>query len=89
MRVRPGCNQGHPRYRSATGGRTIGPPTDTWGRPHAVNDLDRSDFLFRAWTISVAIVTVVITLLLAVAALSPEVSVDVPGLGRGFNGGGD
>lgn len=55
-----------------------------------MNDLDRSDFMFLVWTVSLAVVTVAVTLLLAFAALSPEISVDIPGLrfnGRG--GGGD
>ncbi|MGH8990047.1 MAG: hypothetical protein ACRDYV_17925 [Acidimicrobiia bacterium] len=55
---------------------------------------DRSDFLFEVWTLSAAAVTVAVTILLIFAVLSPDISVDIPGVGRCrggecFSGGGD
>jgi hypothetical protein len=51
-----------------------------------VSDRERSDFVFGVGVISTAVVAVAITLLLLFAALSPEVNLDFPGVGR-CNGG--
>ncbi|MGH9039600.1 MAG: hypothetical protein ACRDZ3_05160 [Acidimicrobiia bacterium] len=55
-------------------------------------DLERSEFLFRVWTLSAAAVTVAVTILLLFAVLSPDISLDLPGIsrcqgGECFNGG--
>lgn len=47
-----------------------------------MTDLDRSDFLFRTVTLSTAAVVVILVVFLVVAALSPELNVDIPGIGR-------
>jgi len=59
-----------------------------------VNDLQRSDFIFGVSVVSTAVVAVAVTLLLLFAALSPEINLDIPGVGRCqggecFGGGGD
>lgn len=43
---------------------------------------ERSDFMWRAGVVSTAVVAVAMTVFLLVAAFSPEISVDVPGVGR-------
>ena len=58
-------------------------------------DRERSDFMFDVGVISTAVVAVAVTVLLLFAALSPEITVDIPGVGRcrgeqcGGGGGGD
>ncbi len=55
---------------------------------------ERSDFLFFVTVMSTATVTVAVTILLLFAALSPQISVDIPGVSScrngacGFGGGG-
>lgn len=51
-----------------------------------VSNLERSDFIFGVGVISTAVVAVAVTLLLLFAALSPEINLDIPGVGR-CNGG--
>ncbi|MGH9038482.1 MAG: hypothetical protein ACRD0O_22220 [Acidimicrobiia bacterium] len=58
-----------------------------------MSDLERADFMFVVGMISTAVVAVAVTLLLIFAALSPEISLDIPGVGRCrgsecFSGGG-
>ena len=45
-------------------------------------DRERSDFMFGVGVISTAAVAVAVTVLLLFAALSPEITVDIPGVGR-------
>ncbi|MDQ3945988.1 MAG: hypothetical protein M3357_12720 [Actinomycetota bacterium] len=59
-----------------------------------MSNQERSDFLFNVGVLSTAVVAVAVTVLLFFAALSPEISVDIPGVGRCrgagcFSGGGD
>jgi hypothetical protein len=56
---------------------------------------EQSDQLFFVTVVSTACVTVAVTILLLFAALSPEISVDIPGISGcrsagecGFSGGG-
>ncbi len=54
---------------------------------------ERSDQLFYVTVVSTACVTVAVTILLLFAALSPELSIDIPGVsgcrsGECFGGGG-
>ncbi len=54
---------------------------------------ERSDFMFGVGVISTAAVAVAVTVLLLFAALSPQITVDIPGVGRCrggecFSGGG-
>jgi hypothetical protein len=56
---------------------------------------ERSDLLFFVTVVSMATVTVAVTILLLFAALSPDISVDTPGISGcrsagecGFSGGG-
>lgn len=81
-------------------GRNVRPTTN--GEPR-VSHLERSEpggsgvspvtFMFGVGVISTAVVAVAVTLLMIFAALSPEISLDVPGVGRCrgsecFSGGG-
>ena len=43
---------------------------------------ERSDFMWRAGIVSTAVVTVAMAVFFLMAAFSPEISVDVPGVGR-------
>ncbi len=59
-----------------------------------MSDTERSDFLFFVGTISAAMVATAVTILLVFAALSPDISIDIPGVdgcrgGSCFSGGGD
>ena len=59
-----------------------------------MSDSERSDFLFFVGTVSAAVVVTAVTILMAFAALSPEISIDIPGIdrcrgGSCFGGGGD
>ena len=43
---------------------------------------ERSDFMWRAGVVSTAVIAVAMTVFLFVAAFSPQVTVDIPGVGR-------
>lgn len=43
---------------------------------------ERQDFVFIVTTVSAALVAVVTFLFVVLAALSPQISVDIPGIGR-------
>ncbi|HEV3363414.1 MAG TPA: hypothetical protein VG795_04620 [Acidimicrobiia bacterium] len=47
-----------------------------------MSDHQRSDFMWRAGVVSTALVAVAMTVFLLLAALSPQITVDVPGVGR-------
>lgn len=47
-----------------------------------MSDYQRSDFMWRAGLVSTAVVAVAMTVFLLLAAFSPQISVDVPGVGR-------
>ncbi len=47
-----------------------------------MNDLERSDFLFTTAVVSTAVVAVAVAILMLFAALSPEISLDIPGVSR-------
>jgi hypothetical protein len=47
-----------------------------------VSSLDRSDFVYAVTVVSGAIASLLVFLFLAVAILSPEIEVDIPGVGR-------
>ena len=49
----------------------------------------RHDFTFKAWTAAAAFVTAVLTVFLALAFLSPDVNIDLPGVRSGAAAGGD
>ena len=52
-----------------------------------MTDRERSDFMFGVGVISTAVVAVAVTLLLLFAALSPQINLDIPGVGRCRGGG--
>ena len=43
---------------------------------------ERSDFMWRAGVVSTAVITVALTVFLLLAAFSPQISFDVPGVSR-------
>ena len=47
-----------------------------------MSNYERSDFAWRAGVISAAVITVAMTVFLLLAALSPQISIDIPGVGR-------
>ena len=47
-----------------------------------MSDYQRSDFVWRIGVVSAALVTVAMTVFLLLAAFSPEIRIDVPGVGR-------
>ncbi len=47
-----------------------------------MSNYERSDFMWRAGVISAAVIAVAMTVFLLLAALSPQITVDVPGVGR-------
>ena len=47
-----------------------------------MSDYQRSDFMWHAGVVSTAVITVAMTVFLLLAAMSPQISVDVPGVGR-------
>jgi hypothetical protein len=47
-----------------------------------MSNYERSDFVWRAGVVSAAVVAVAMSVFLLLAAFSPEITVDVPGVGR-------
>ena len=47
-----------------------------------MSDYQRSDFMWHAGVVSTAVVAVAMTVFLLLAAFSPQITVDVPGIGR-------
>jgi hypothetical protein len=47
-----------------------------------MSDRQRSDFMWCAGVVSTAVVAVAMTVFLLLAAFSPQITVDVPGVGR-------
>lgn len=47
-----------------------------------MSDYQRSDFIWRTGVVSAALVAVAMTVFLLLAAFSPQISIDVPGVGR-------
>jgi hypothetical protein len=47
-----------------------------------MSNYERSDFVWRAGVVSAAVIAVAMTVFFLVAAFSPEITVDVPGVGR-------
>ena len=47
-----------------------------------MSNYERSDFVWRAGVVSAAVVAVAMTVFLLLAAFSPQITVDVPGVGR-------
>ena len=58
-----------------------------------MSNYERSDFVWRTGVVSTALVAVAMTVFLLLAAFSPQISIDVPGVGRcmgpSCTGGGD
>jgi hypothetical protein len=47
-----------------------------------MSNYERSDFVWRAGVVSAAVIAVAMSVFLLLAVLSPEITIDVPGVGR-------
>ena len=47
-----------------------------------MSNYERSDFVWQAGVVSAAVIAVAMSVFLLVAAFSPQISIDVPGIGR-------